>query len=95
MFYFATINEAIGLSQIYTKKFKAMGFKKGMPDLCIPSLKLFIEFKGTKGKPTPDQIKVINNLRKNGCIAYICRSIEAFIELFENFNTSIGANHGK
>jgi hypothetical protein len=40
----------------------------------IKGLLIAIEVKSAKGKPTPEQIKFIDNVNKNGGIAFIARS---------------------
>ena len=48
-------------------KMKATGQSKGVPDLCIPAWRLYIEMKRVKGgRLSPDQIEWIKYLEKVG-----------------------------
>ena len=48
-------------------KMKATGTSKGVPDLCIPAWRLYIEMKRVKGgRLSPDQIEWIKYLEKVG-----------------------------
>lgn len=56
---------------------KAEGVAPGVPDLFIPSMKIFIEMKREKGgKPSEEQIDWINYLNSNGYTAVICQGFE-------------------
>ena len=60
------------------KRLKAEGVSKGVPDLFIPSLKLFIEMKRLKGSDTRKEQKIwIEYLKLNGYGAEICKGAEA------------------
>lgn len=61
------------------KRLKAEGVRKGVPDIFIPSLFLFIEMKRVKGSSTSkDQKKWIKHLIESGYSAVICKgAIEA------------------
>lgn len=51
----------------------------------IKGIFIAIEVKSAKGKPTPDQVKFIDNINKNGGIAFIARSWECVEKkLYEN-----------
>lgn len=56
---------------------KAEGVTAGVPDLMIPSLKLFIEMKKEKsGKVSPEQKEWLEYLNNNGYEAVICNGFE-------------------
>lgn len=62
-------------------RMKAEGMKKGMPDVVIfyPSgfyHGMFIEFKSEKGKPSVDQIKMMETLTENDYYCCYCYSLE-------------------
>lgn len=66
-------------------KLKAEGVSRGVPDLFIPSLKLFIEMKKTKGSTTsPEQMAWIGYLRSVGYHAEICKGKDEAIKVVEN-----------
>lgn len=61
-----------------TPKFKSPN-RRSVPDRIFISptgIIIFIEFKATGKKPTPAQSREIERLRKNGCFALYCDSIE-------------------
>lgn len=64
--------------KIEAARFKAMGVKAGVPDLCLPVPKggyhgLYIEMKRRKGgRVSRDQREWIDGLRKNGYCVYRC-----------------------
>lgn len=68
-------------------RFKAMGVKAGVPDLCLPTPKngyagLYIEMKYGKNKPTDNQKGWIKALKEQGYKVAVCYSgIEATQEL--------------
>lgn len=73
-------------------KFKRRGLRPGMPDICLPYPSngfhaLYIELKTKTGKPTPEQLKCIDNLRKAGNAAYIARGWEEAWEIIINYLT--------
>ena len=56
---------------------KAEGLTKGVPDLCIPSIKLFIELKKVKGgKLSVEQKDWLDYLNSVGYIALECKGFE-------------------
>lgn len=56
---------------------KAEGATKGVPDLMIPSLKVFIEMKKEKGGSTsPEQEDWLEYLYKNGYAVAVCNGCE-------------------
>lgn len=62
-------------------KLKKMGMSKGFPDLEIPLPRgdkhgLYIEFKSETGKPTPEQKRWLEYLRKQGYEAILAYSFE-------------------
>lgn len=64
-------------------RFKAMGLKAGVPDICLPVARggynvLFIELKRQKGgKLSENQREWIEALRKQGARAVVCEGWEA------------------
>lgn len=63
------------------------GLPKGWPDLIIITKKgnvFFCETKIHPRKPTMEQIKVITNLTMRGVLAFVCYSLEEFIEKTKN-----------
>ena len=67
---------------------KSTGVSPGVPDLFIPSLKLFIEMKRTKGSVTSQEQKDwIAYLNEVGYTAIICKGFEsAKIEIIKIIN---------
>lgn len=62
---------------------KKTGLLKGAPDLFIPEPTkkyhgLWIEMKTPKGKASPEQLEVMQNLKDRGYYTEICRSFEEF-----------------
>ncbi|UOF77225.1 hypothetical protein [Caudoviricetes sp.] len=58
-------------------RLKAMGTKKGVPDLFFPEMKLWIEMKKEKGgKLSPEQAELIQCLRNCGYTVGICNGCE-------------------
>lgn len=56
---------------------KAEGLTKGVPDLFVPSLKLFIELKLVKGgKLSPEQVDWLDYLNSMGYTAVRCNGSE-------------------
>jgi Holliday junction resolvase len=55
---------------------------KGVPDIlgCYQGKFLGIEVKTEKGKPSPEQVRFIQNLNDAGGIAFIARSVDDVIE---------------
>ncbi len=59
------------------RRLKAEGLTPGVPDLFIPSWKLFLEFKRkTGGVVSKDQEKIIGYLQRVGYTVFICRGAE-------------------
>lgn len=67
-----------GVRNIRTgKKLKDEGVTRGIPDLMIPALKMFIEMKRTKGGVvSPDQKKIMSYLQRVGYTCYVCHGAE-------------------
>lgn len=57
-------------------KMKAAGMEKGVPDLFFPSLKLFIELKVGKNKPSVEQLAFMKRREKDGYRTAICYTFE-------------------
>ena len=67
------------------KRFKAMGVKAGVPDLCLPYPSgkyhgLYIEMKTDKGRPTAAQREYLSWLNQAGYKAVMCHGAEEAIE---------------
>jgi hypothetical protein len=55
-------------------RLKKMGVVAGIPDLFVPSWKLFIEMKRTKGGViSPDQKKIMSYLQRVGYTCLVCK----------------------
>ncbi|MGL4501131.1 MAG: VRR-NUC domain-containing protein [Planktothrix sp.] len=59
---------------------KRMGTVSGVPDIFIPALRLWIEFKAIGGKLSPAQKLIIHRLQKIGYQVEVCYSTESAIE---------------
>lgn len=69
-------------------RFKAMGVKAGVPDLCLPVPRggyagLYIEMKYSKNKPTDNQRQWITDLQKQGYKVAVCWSAQDATRLLE------------
>lgn len=69
---------------------KLQGVKSGVPDVClpVPSGKyhgLYIEMKYGKNKPTDNQTRWLNSLRKNGYCTAVCYNWEEARKVIENY----------
>lgn len=69
-------------SIIFAMRLKKVGWRKGMADLqlFIPSSRyhaLFIEMKSMKGRPDPEQLAYLADLRSQGYAACVCYGDEA------------------
>ncbi|MDE5854994.1 MAG: VRR-NUC domain-containing protein [Ruminococcus sp.] len=66
-------------------RYIASGVPKGFSDLFgfrkCDGKAVFIEVKTPKGKPSKEQVKFLETMRKYGVIAGICRSAEEAINL--------------
>jgi hypothetical protein len=60
---------------------KAEGVLAGIPDLHIPLLALFIEMKTSIGKVSPIQKAMHEDLRRDGQIVEVCRSVDDVIRV--------------
>lgn len=70
-------------TQAQGARLKKMGMCTGFPDLFIDDGKkaLYIEFKTTKGRQTPEQKDLQTRLEKIGRKYFLCRSYEDFIKI--------------
>lgn len=71
-------------------RFKAMGVKAGVPDLCLPVAcggyaGLYIEMKYGKNKPTDNQKQWIADLTKQGYKVAVCWSGEEATQILETY----------
>jgi hypothetical protein len=69
---------------------KRKGVLAGVADIFIPRAHgkyhgLFIELKTLKGKPTPAQIKFLDNMNKEKYFALVCYGAEETIETIKTF----------
>jgi hypothetical protein len=69
---------------------KAEGVLSGMPDLFIPvpslsNFGLFIEMKAGKGVLSANQKDVIEKLQKEGYRVEVCRELEEFMEVVNDY----------
>lgn len=72
------------------QKMKQTGQVKGIPDLCIPAWRLFIEMKRTKGGAvSKEQREILDYLNGCGYTAVVCKGFEAARDFIEkNYRTS-------
>ena len=63
---------------------KREGVRRGIPDLFIPELRLFIEIKTPTGRVSPDQAKVHEQLKQAGYIVFVVRTVEHFIDICQS-----------
>lgn len=72
-------------------KLKAEGLAKGVPDLQIPMARkgyhgLFIEMKnGKKGRVSEEQMAMMVRLKKEGYMCAVCRSIDDFMSIVNDY----------
>lgn len=71
-------------SRIEGARMKSLGVLAGVPDLFIPSMRLFIEMKNTKGTPSAAQWKVMESLGEYGYTVAVCNSFENAKTVFDN-----------
>lgn len=76
---FAVPNGAVRSARA-ANRLKKEGMSPGVPDLFIPALKLFIEFKTPVGRVRPAQREWIEYLNGIGYVAVVCRSVVAAVE---------------
>lgn len=66
-----------------------IGYVKGLPDLCLPKYKLYIEMKDIKAKKQLKheeiQSKVHEILSENGCNVYRCEGAEKAIKIISKY----------
>ena len=81
---FAIPNESYGGGWYNAKRgayFKAMGRKRGVPDICVPIARngyhgLWIEMKTKKGRQTKEQKWYEQQLMKQGYLYRVCRGFD-------------------
>lgn len=78
-------------------KLKEEGVRPGVPDVCVPLPSqfcsgLYIEFKAGKNKPTPEQDKWINRLKRANWRVFVCYSADEAIEKTQNHMAVVGLN---
>lgn len=79
------------ISRIVAKN-KRMGQRAGTTDLVVAlhgGKTIYIELKIQNGKLSEDQVTFAEDLAKRGHDAFICRSLDDFIEIIENFTKGI------
>lgn len=69
---------------------KAMGVKKGVPDLFLPIPRgeycgLFIEMKSTSGRAREEQLWWLDELRNQGYMAEVCKGYLEAINLLQEY----------
>ena len=69
---------------------KRQGVRAGVPDLCVPVAKggyhgLYIEMKAGKNKPTDNQVRWLELLRRNGYAAFVCYGADNAIECIRRY----------
>ena len=66
-------------------RLKAEGVKRGVPDLYLPSLRLWVEMKIQGGRLSEDQKRWHEYLKQHGDTVLTCYGAEQAIEMFEDF----------
>jgi hypothetical protein len=74
----------------YGAKMKRAGMRKGFPDLFLPIARrgfhgFVIEMKFDKGKLSPDQIKWLRKLKKEGYATSVCYGADEAIRMIEKY----------
>jgi hypothetical protein len=74
----------------YRAKLKMMGFKPGIPDICLmlPSSTVsgvFCELKKAGGSPSPEQKKMISALTSQGYLCFVINDFTTFQEVFSYY----------
>ena len=69
---------------------KALGVKKGVPDICLPVRRgmygaLYIELKAKDGKVSKDQERWLNMLSTGGNVVCICYGGDSAIRVIEKY----------
>jgi hypothetical protein len=76
-------------NKVTAVRLKAEGVTRGVPDLMIPSLALWVEMKTKGGRVSPHQTEWIDHLRGCGYVVLVCWSFEdakrAFLDHLDNF----------
>lgn len=77
-------------SVVFAARLKKVGWRKGMADiqLFVPSSRyhaLFIELKAMKGRPQPEQLAYLADLRAQGYAACLCYGDEAAISCIMDY----------
>lgn len=78
-------------SRITGARLKAEGLKTGVPDICLPIPRnglhgLYIELKRERGsRVTPDQLKWIEELARQGYQAAVCLGADEAMELIRRY----------
>lgn len=77
-------------SVVFAARLKKVGWRKGMADiqLFVPSGRyhaLFIEMKAKKGRPQPEQLAYLADLRAQGYAACLCYGDEAAINCIMDY----------
>jgi VRR-NUC domain len=74
----------------YRAKLKMMGFKPGIPDVCLMLPRgehhgVFCELKKAGGSPSPVQKKMISALTSQGYLCFVINDFETFKEVFSYY----------
>lgn len=69
------------------KRLRAMGLKKGVPDLFVihNGRTVFLELKVPGNYPTPEQKAVMANIEQAGGFCFVCRSLEEVADALGQF----------
>lgn len=77
----------VGKGYTFDGRYFNTGVPKGFSDLFgfrkSDGRAVFIEVKAPKGKPSAEQLKFIETMRKNGAIAGVCRSTGDAVKLIQ------------
>ena len=70
--------------------FKAMGVKRGVPDVFLPAPRgiyhgLYIEFKSPEEKPSKDQKELLQGLQEAGYFACVIDRLDAAIKITQSY----------
>ena len=70
--------------------FKAMGVKRGVPDVFLPAPRgiyhgLYIELKSSNGVPSSDQRELLNSLQEAGYFVCVLNSLDKAISITEKY----------
>ena len=77
-------------SKVTAQKMKMEGVTPGVPDLCIPEWKTYIEMKRVKNSSTsPEQRAIIEQLKGCGYTVEVCKGFEAAKKFVLSLNCDV------